>query len=664
MEKFGPSCDIHIENKIDYLKLLATKFPTISIASTEIINLQAILNLPKGTEHFLTDLHGEYDAFQHVLRNASGVIKAKIDVIFGDNLKRKEKESLCTLIYYPEEKLDSVIMRESDIEDWYRVTLNQLIDVCRAVSSKYTRSKVRKALPADFAYIIEELLHESQIMPNKQDYFNGIISTIISIDRAYDFIVALCNLIQRLTIDTLHIVGDIYDRGPGAHIIMDRLLSYHSFDIQWGNHDILWMGAACGNEACIANVVRICTRYASFESLEDGYGINMLPLARFAMDVYKDDPCVKFIPKADVGDIFKENDIRLISQMHKAITIIQFKLEHELIARHPEYKMDERDMLHRIDFAAGTINIGGTTYELLDKYFPTVDPKEPYKLTDAERDVLSKMKACFDNSDKLHKHINCLYSNGSLYLKRNNNLLFHASIPMTESGDFKSVNVNGCELSGKALLDKLDRLSRTAYYNKKGEKIVDDCVDYMWYMWCGPDSPLFDKTKMATFERYFIEDKKTHMEGKGFYYSVIDKGDNCLKVLNEFGLDPDTSHIINGHVPVKFKKGETPIKAGGRRLVIDGGFSKAYQGETGIAGYTLIFNSFGLQLVQHEPFESTEKAIEDGRDILSTKFVVEEVKKRVTVRDTDIGVELIKQVDDLHDLLIAYRRGLIKEKTK
>lgn len=664
MEKFGPSCDILLENKIDYLKLLATKFPTISIASTEIVNLEAILNLPKGTEHFLTDLHGEYDAFQHVLRNASGVIKAKIDVIFGDTLKKREKESLCTLIYYPEEKLDSVLSRESDIIDWYRVTLNQLIDVCRAVSSKYTRSKVRKALPPDFAYIIEELLHESQTMPNKQDYFNGIITTIITIDRAYDFIVALCNLIQRLTIDTLHIVGDIYDRGPGAHIIMDRLLSYHSFDIQWGNHDILWMGAACGNEACIANVVRICTRYASFESLEDGYGINMLPLARFAMDVYKDDPCEKFLPKADVGDVFKENDIRLISQMHKAITIIQFKLEHDLIARHPEYRMDGRDLLHQIDFAAGTINIEGKTYELLDKNFPTVDPKDPYKLTEAERDVLSKMKACFDNSDKLHKHINCLYSNGSLYLKRNNNLLFHASIPMTESGEFKSVNVNGANLSGKALLDKLDRLSRAAYYNKKGDKVVDDCVDYMWYMWCGPDSPLFDKTKMATFERYFIEDKAAHKEEKGFYYKVIDQGDNCRNVLVEFGLDPNTSHIINGHVPVKFKKGETPIKAGGRRLVIDGGFSKAYQGETGIAGYTLIFNSFGLQLVQHEPFESMEKAIEYGRDILSTKFVVEEVKRRVTVRDTDIGAELIKQVKDLQDLLSAYRRGLIKEKTK
>lgn len=655
---------IDMENRLDYLKLLATKFPTISVASTEIINLQAILNLPKGTEHFLTDLHGEYDAFQHVLRNASGVIKSKIEAIFGDTLKKKDKENLCTLIYYPEEKLDSVIDTEIDIEDWYRVTLNQLIDVCRAVSSKYTRSKVRKALPPDFAYIIEELLHESQNMPNKQDYFNGIITTIVSIERSYDFIVALCNLIQRLTIDTLHIVGDIYDRGPGAHTIMDRLLSYHSYDIQWGNHDILWMGAACGNEACIANVVRICTRYASFESLEDGYGINMLPLARFAMDVYKNDPCEQFIPKADVGDIFKENDIRLISQMHKAISIIQFKVEHNIIARHKEYAMDDRDMLHRIDYKEGIITIDGLTYQLLDGNFPTIDPKNPYKLTQEERDILTKLKISFSNSDKLHKHIKCLYSNGSLYLIRNNNLLFHASIPMTSDGDFKPVIINNKWYKGKSLLDKLDRISRAAYFKSKSKEEDENNTDYMWYMWCGPDSPLFDKSKMATFERYFIADKATHKERKGEYYSIIDTGDMCGTVLHEFGLNPITSHIINGHVPVKCKKGERPIKAGGRRLVIDGGFSKAYRGETGIAGYTLIFNSFGLQMVQHEPFESTEKVIEEGRDIISTKFVVEEVKKRVTVRDTDIGKELVKQVNDLEDLLVAFRTGLIREEIR
>ena len=657
--------DEQLEKKLKFLKLLATKFPTVSVASTEIINLQAILNLPKGTEHFLTDLHGEYDAFQHVLRNASGVIKSKIEVIFNDTLVKQDKENLCTLIYYPEEKLDSIIDSHSDTDDWYKVRLNQLINVCRAVSSKYTRSKVRKALPVDFAYIIEELLHESQSLPNKQEYFNGIISTIISTNRAYDFIVALSNLIQRLTIDKLHIVGDIYDRGPGAHTIMDRLSSYHSYDIQWGNHDILWMGAACGNEACIANVVRICTRYASFESLEDGYGINMLPLARFAMDVYKDDPCEQFLVKASVGDIFKENDIRLISQMHKAISIIQFKVEHQISSRHKEYNMESRDLLDKIDYKAGKITIEGKTYDLLDNNFPTINPEKPYELTNEEQELLSKLKISFANSDKLHKHIKCLYDNGSLYLKYNNNLLFHASIPMDENGDFMDVKIDNKSYKGKELLDKIDRLCRTAYFKStKEEKDSKNSSDLMWYMWCGPDSPLFGKSKMATFERYFIADKATHKEVKGHYFTIIDTGETCGKVLNEFGLNPKTSHIINGHVPVKYKIGEKPIKAGGRRLVIDGGFSKAYQGETGIAGYTLIFNSFGLQMVQHNPFISTKQAIEFGRDIISTKFVVEEVKKRVTVRDTDIGAELVHQVSDLEDLLIAYRNGLIKEKRK
>lgn len=652
-----------IESNIDYLKLLSSRFPTISDASTEIINLQAILNLPKGTEHFVTDLHGEYHAFQHVLRNASGVIKAKVETIFSNSIKKEDKENLCTLIYYPEKKLDNIVDKGGDLENWYSVTLNQLIIVCRAVSSKYTRSKVRKALPQDFAYIIEELLHESQSVPNnKQNYFNGIISTIISIDRANDFIIALCNLIQRLTIDTLHIVGDIYDRGPGAHKIMDRLLDYHSFDIQWGNHDILWMGAACGNDACIANVVRICTRYANFESLEDGYGINMLPLARFAMDIYKDDPCEVFIPKVEINDVFKENDIRLISQMHKAISIIQFKVEHKLISKHPDYKMDDRNMLHLIDYEKGTITINGVTHELTDKNFPTIDPKNPYKLTLEEQRILAKLKSSFDNSDKLHRHIKCLYSNGSLYLKYNNNLLFHASVPLTEDGEFKSVKINNISYCGKSLLDKLDRVSRAAYFKKKTTSKYQNDLDYMWYMWCGSDSPFFDKSKMATFERYFIKDKATHKEEKGNYFKIIDKDDLCLKILKEFGLDNPTSHIINGHVPVKFKSGEVPIKAEGRRLVIDGGFSKAYQGETGIAGYTLIYNSLGLQIVQHEPFVSTEQAIKYSEDTISTKFVIEKVEQRVTVSDTDIGKELVKQVENLHDLLAGYRMGLIKER--
>lgn len=648
----------------EYIKLLSERYPTISDASTEIINLEAIMNLPKGTEHFLTDLHGEFYAFQHVLRNASGIIKLKISQIFGDSLKKDEKENLCMLIYYPEEKLESLLVNEKDVEDWYRVTLNQLIKVTRVTSSKYTRSKVRRSLPRDFAYIIEELLHESQYMPNKQDYYNGIISSIISTDRAYEFVVALCNLIQRLIIDTLHIVGDVYDRGPGAHIIMDRLLDYHSFDIQWGNHDILWMGAACGNEASIANVVRICTRYANFESLEDGYGINLLPLARFAMEVYKDDPCTCFFPKKDSNNVVKETDIRLISQMHKAITIIQFKLEHAIIEAHPEYEMQSRNLLHKIDFERGVVNIDGVEYEMLDTLFPTINPESPYELTADEQMVIAKLKKCFMNSDKLHKHVACLYSHGSLYLKSNGNLLFHASIPMCENGEFKEVVINKLKYKGKALLDKIDKLARAAYYTSLRDVEHSDGVDYMWYLWCGNYSPLFDKAKMATFERYFVKDKATHHETKGHYYTVIEEPSVCAMVLAEFGLEGKNTHIINGHVPVKFSKGETPIKAGGRRLVIDGGFSKAYQSQTGIAGFTLIYNSFGLQMIQHEPFDTLENAISKGRDIISTKFVVESVTERVRVRDTDMGRELQRQVLELRQLLNAYRTGELKEKFK
>ncbi len=646
------------EAKVEYLRLLSERFPSISSATTEIINLEAILNLPKGTEHFLTDLHGEYEAFQHVLRNASGAVKAKVEEIFGNTLTKKSKDSLCTLIYYPEEKLDSVIATDEDMDSWYRVSLYQLITICRSISSKYTRSKVRKALPPDFAYIIEELLHESQDMPNKQEYFNCIISSIISTERAYNFVVALCKLIQRLTIDTLHIVGDIYDRGPGAHTIMDRLLQYHSFDIQWGNHDILWMGAACGNDASLANVVRMSARYANFETLQDGYGINLLPLATFAMERYQDDPCERFKPKGIKKNVLKGNDIRLISQMHKAIAVIQFKLEAEIINRHPEYDMDNRNMLHRIDYDRGVITIGDAEYELNDKSFPTIDPADPYRLTPEEREVIRNLRYNFDNSDKLHKHINCIYSNGSLYLKRNGNLLFHASIPMDENGDFLSVPIGGNHYSGRELLDVLDRICRAAYYNKKDG---NDNIDYMWYLWCGALSPLFDKSKMTTFERYFIDDKSTHAEIKGHYYSLIDSKEMCCKVLAEFGLVSEKSHIINGHLPVKYSEGEKPIKGEGKRLLIDGGFSKAYQSETGIAGFTLIYNSFGLQIVQHNPFDTLEKAICKGRDIISTRFVVEEAKERIRVKDTDIGEEISTQIANLKLLLHCYRVGIIKE---
>lgn len=650
-----------IESDLKYLELLSHNFPTIADASTEIINLEAILNLPKGTEHFLTDLHGEYEAFQHVLKNASGVIKRKVNDIFGNTLRESEKKALCTLIYYPEEYIDLAISKEEDPDDWYKITLNHLIQVCRYVSSKYTRSKVRKSLPSDFSYIIQELLHESQSVPDKQDYFNGILNTIISTGRAKDFIAAICNVIQRLTIDTLHIVGDIYDRGPGAHIIMDTLCNYHSYDIQWGNHDILWMGAAAGNTSCICNVIRICTRYANLETLEDGYGINILPLARFAMDVYGDDPCESFKPKVN-DDYYKEKDLKLMAQMQKAISIIQFKLESEIIKRHPEFKMDDRNLLDKINFNTGTVIIDNIEYKLNDTNFPTIDPKDPYKLTEEEYYLIDRLKSSFLNSEKLEKHIRCLYTKGSLYLKSNNNLLYHASIPIEENGEFKKVCVDNTYYMGKDYLDEVDRLAREAYFTEKNTPEKLYALDYIWYLWCGPDSPLFGKSKMATFERYFLNEKEPKKELKCPYFILRDNEEICNKILKEFGLKPEKSHIINGHVPVKTIKGETPIKANGKLLVIDGGFSKAYQPETGIAGYTLIYNSYGLQLIQHEPFESTHTAITDGKDIISTTFVVEYKAKRMKVRDTDVGKELINQIHYLQKLLTAYRKGIIKER--
>lgn len=645
-----------------YLQLLSRSFPTIAAASTEIINLEAILNLPKGTEHFLTDIHGEYEAFQHVLKNASGAVKRKVNEIFGYTLRESEKKELCTLIYYPEEKLQLIKKTETDMDDWYIITLNQLVKVCQNVSSKYTRSKVRKSLPQDFSYIIQELLHESSVEPNKHAYIDVIISTIISTRRADDFIIALCNLIQRLTIDSLHIVGDIYDRGPGAHIIMDTLCDYHNFDIQWGNHDILWMGAASGNKSCMANIIRLCLRYANLATLEDGYGINLLPLATFAMEVYGDDPCTVFTPKmSNTDSVYNEKTLRLITQMHKAISIIQFKLEGSLVDRRPEFHMEDRKMLHRIDFERGVFQYGGAEYEMRDTNFPTVDPSDPYRLTEDEAELVEKLHSSFVNSEKLKKHMRCFFTHGGMYLVCNSNLLFHASIPMNEDGSFKRVRILGKDYSGKALLDKVDQLIRTAYFSEGDDDEILFAKDYMWYLWCGPDAPSFDKDKMATFERYFLSDKETHKETKGFYYVLRDDESVCNRILQEFGVTGLHTHIINGHVPVKTIKGEKPIKAGGKLLVIDGGFSKAYQPETGIAGYTLVYHSHGLQLVQHEPFQSRQKAIEEGQDIKSTTFIIEFNSQRMMVKDTDKGTELTAQIEDLKKLLTAYRTGMIKE---
>ena len=520
-----------------YLQLLSRSFPTIADASTEIINLEAILNLPKGTEHFLTDIHGEYEAFQHVLKNASGAVKRKVNEIFGHTLRESEKKEICTLIYYPEEKLQLIKEQETDLDDWYLITLNQLVKVCQNVSSKYTRSKVRKALPAEFSYIIQELLHESSIEPNKHAYINVIISTIISTKRADDFIVAMCNLIQRLTIDSLHIVGDIYDRGPGAHIIMDTLCDYHNFDIQWGNHDILWMGAASGNDACIANVIRMSMRYANLATLEDGYGINLLPLATFAMDTYADDPCTIFAPKMNFADAeYNEKTLRLITQMHKAITVIQLKLEAEIISRRPEFGMENRKLLHLVDFERGVFVYEGKEYPLRDVNFPTVDPADPYRLSDEERELMHRIHSSFMNSEKMKKHMRCLFTYGGMYLVCNSNLLYHASVPLNADGSFKHVRIGQKEYWGRKLLKKTDQLIRTAYFDEDGSDEKQFALDYVWYMWCGPDAPSFDKDKMATFERYFVADKTLHKETKGHYYALRNEAEVCDRILEEFGV--------------------------------------------------------------------------------------------------------------------------------
>ncbi len=649
------------EKDMRYLSLLSKQYPTIHAACTEIINLQAILNLPKGTEHFLTDIHGEYEPFIHVLKNASGVIKRKINDIFGNALREKEKKNLATLIYYPEQKLEIIAKEEPNLEDWYKITLYRLIEICRHVSSKYTRSKVRKALPQDFAYIIEELLHEHPERQDKQEYYNEIIQTIIKIDRANEFIVALSKLIQRLVVDRLHIIGDIFDRGPGADIILDTLMDYHAVDIQWGNHDILWMGAAAGSEACIATVLRVSARYANLDTIENGYGINILPLATFAIDFYKNDPCERFKPNVDSCKSYSGKELKLIAQMHKAIAIIQFKLEGQIIKRRNHFNLKDRLLLENIDYEKGVITLEGKTYELNDKLFPTINPKNPYELTPEERDLMNKLKSSFLNSSKLQSHIRFLYAKGSMYLKYNSNLLYHGCISLTEEGDFNSCILNGREYKGKAMVDRFDLLAREGYFYKSNPEAKQYGMDIMWYLWCGPNSPLFGKDRMTTFERYFINDKATHKEKKNPYYKYRDKEETCKKILEEFGLDPETSHIISGHVPVETIKGESPIKAGGKLLVIDGGFCKAYQGKTGIAGYTLIYNSYGLLLVSHEPFESTAQAIEEEKDILSSIMVLEQTVVRKRVGDTDVGDELRRQIRDLEMLLAVYRKGIIKE---
>ena len=656
----------NIEEDMRYLQLLSQSFPTVAEASTEIINLQAILNLPKGTEHFLADIHGEYEAFIHVLKNASGNIKRKVNELFGNTLRESEKRELCTLIYYPEQKLELVKHNETDIDDWYHITLHQLVAVCRDVSSKYTRSKVRKSLPADFSYIIQELLHEHTEDHDKTAYVNVIVDTIISTGRADDFIIAIANVIQRLAIDSLHILGDIYDRGPGAHIIMDTMRKYHSWDMQWGNHDILWMGAAAGNDACICNVIRLSLRYGNLPTLEEGYGINLVPLATFAMETYKNDPCTEFIPKTTGGaSLLDEKTLRLTTQMHKAIAVIQFKVESQIIAKHPEWKMNDRCLFEHVDYQNGTIDLQGKTYKMSSCSFPTINPAAPSELSPEEKVLIGKLHHSFSVCEKLHKHIRVMLQHGCMYGIYNNNLLFHASCPLNEDGSLKEVEIYpGKKYSGRALMHHTGMQIRTAFQQDSAPEERDYAIDYFLYLWCGPDSPLFDKSKMATFERYFIADKETHVEEKGYYFKLRDNEEVIDHILDAFGVVGSNRHIINGHVPVRTLKGENPIKANGKLMVIDGGFSKAYHNETGIAGYTLVYHSRGFQLVQHEPFTSTEDAIKRGTDIKSTTQIVEMSNRRMLVADTDIGVELRKQIDDLEELLYAYRHGYIKEKEK
>lgn len=642
-----------------YLERLSDLYPTIAAASTEIINLQSILNLPKGTEHFLTDVHGEYEAFSHVLKNGSGSVRRKIDDVFGNTMSIRDKRSLATLIYYPKQRMDMIKKTETNMDDWYRVHLYLLIEVSKRAASKYTRSKVRKALPKDFAYVIEELITEKAEVSDKESYYNEIISTIIRIGRAEDFIVAISELIQRLVVDHLHIVGDIYDRGPGPHIIMDKLMTYHSLDIQWGNHDVLWMGAAAGQRGCITNAIRICARYGNLDILEEGYGINLLPLATFALKVYKDDPCTCF--KLKVPDRPNSEEMQMNLRIHKAISILQFKVEGQIISRQKSFHLEDRALLDKIDYEKGTIVLGGKEYQLLDTNFPTVDPKDPYALTEEEEEIMERLEKAFINCEKLQRHMRFLLAKGGLYKVYNDNLLYHGCVPLDEDGSLKETEVYGKKYRGKALYDMLDAYVRKGFF-ALDKKEREDGKDIMWYIWLHPDSPLFGKNKMATFERYFIAEKETHIEKKNPYYSYIENEKVIDNIMKEFGLDPSYGHIVNGHVPVKRKDGENPIKCGGKVMVIDGGFSKAYQKETGIAGYTLIFNSYGLLLVAHEPFESTEAAIVKENDIHSELTVVQRVHDRILVGDTDNGRELKEQIRDLEQLLSAYRNGEIIEK--
>lgn len=638
-----------------YLKLMAREYPTIKAASSEIINLMAICGLPKGTEYFFSDLHGEYEAFIHLLRSSSGIIREKIRETFGHIISREEQYQLANLIYYPERMIDQLKHDQSYTEDWQRTAIFRLVQICEEVSSKYTRSKVRKKMPPAFAYIIDELIHVNYNDDNKRVYYNEIIRSIIDIKMSESFITALCRLIQNLTIDNLHIIGDIFDRGPRADIIMEELVQFHDVDIQWGNHDVSWIGAATGNLACICNVLRIAISYNGFDVLEDGYGINIRPLSMFAAHTYKDDTCGRFMPHILDENIYDAVDPGLAAKMHKAIAVIQFKVEGQIIKRHPEYDMDDRILLTATDFKNGTVTIEGKVYPMLDMDFPTVDPADPLRLTKEEEELLHTLKLSFRHSALLHKHVKFLYSNGSMYKCCNSNLLYHGCIPMKDSGEFDTLFMDEVHYKGRELLDYIDRQVQNAYFLQESAPEKEKSRDLLWYLWCGSKSPLYGKDKMTTFEHYFVESKEASREKMNPYYKLSQKEEYCDKILEDFGLPAEGSHIINGHVPVKLKDGETPVKANGKLFIIDGGLSKAYQSKTGIAGYTLIFNSRHLALAEHKPFdpnhENTPKV-----------SIVEKMKNRIMVADTDTGKALSLRIEDLKELVAAYREGILKEK--
>ncbi len=648
-----------VEQEQLYLEFLSTHYPSIQSVSAEILDLSSELQLPKRPEHYISDIHGEYEMFHHVLRTGSGAIQYAIDTIFSASLTEKQKADLAFLIYYPEEKIQHTFRFNDDKRSWYLVTLPRLIKVARYFLSQCPRKKVKQIVENNFAATLEELLYESA-SEDKAEYYSSILNSVIDTYSAPQFIVSLSTLIRSLTVGKLHIIGDIYDRGPGAQQVMDALIEYQSVDIQWGNHDIIWMGAAAGSEACMANVVRICLRYGNLETLESGYAISLLPLASLAVEVYGDDDCRLFTPKASKGEEHSAQSLKLMAQMHKAMTIIQFKLEGQVINRRPQYQMSDRLLLDKIDHENKTVEIDGKKYSLLDGRFPTVDPADPYLLTEGEEAVVEKLIASFVNSAKLQKHTRFLYSNGSMYLVNNDNLLFHGCIAMNKDGSFKDFNVAGESYSGKEFMDRAEALVRNAYFSRNAQE-KSYGLDAIWYMWNGAQSPLFGKEKMATFERYFLAEKEPQAEGRNPYYDLRNNEEAVKKILIEFDIDPEKGRIVNGHVPVKVIKGESPVKAGGKLLVIDGGFSNAYRQKTGIAGYTLVYNTDGIYLVVHQPFESVQETITRDTESGTKTECVEASEAKILVRDTDEGRLIQSKIDRLKLLLEAYHNGEIKE---